>query len=284
MKREKDFYIRVDAIVPKGIEEILREELYTGVLNQGLWIEDFGDDVVIKAYPEDGKTYIEKIKGLGVEIKDIRIVKEEKKDYKALTMRYFRPIEINGIHIIAPWSRRKKGKDTIVIEPGMAFGTGRHESTKIMITLMGALDMKGRDVLDVGCGSGILSIYASILGARRVTALDIDIEAVEATRKNISLNALDNIDVIQGSLNGINHRYSTILANLDIRTFSLYGQDIVKKCEEKGTIVISGILNGEREQVLSYMKPFIPVAEKKKGGWLGFVLQRGVVSTTEEKP
>jgi ribosomal protein L11 methyltransferase len=104
----------------------------------------------------------------------------------------------------------------IVIDPKMAFGTGHHQTTSMMLELMLENEFLGKNVLDMGCGTGILAIMASKLGAANVTAIDYDIVCFESTLENAQLNNIDNITAICGSKEVIpDEQYDTILANIN---------------------------------------------------------------------
>jgi ribosomal protein L11 methyltransferase len=104
----------------------------------------------------------------------------------------------------------------IVIDPKMAFGTGHHQTTSMMLELMLENEFVGKNVLDMGCGTGILAIMASKLGAAKVTAIDYDIVCFESTLENAQLNNINNIEAICGSKEVIpNKQYDTILANIN---------------------------------------------------------------------
>ena len=152
MKNEEFTKTRVDVLLEKGAEELLPEELYTMLYGSGLWIEEKRDGTIIRAYSQDVSAFIDYLKKLDLKIKDIAIVQEQPVDYSELTRRYFRPIKIEDMTIIAPWNKKVKHNRYILIEPGMAFGTGRHESTRLMFKLMKDVNMKDRSVLDLGCG------------------------------------------------------------------------------------------------------------------------------------
>lgn len=278
---KKTHYKRVDILVEKGTEELLPEETYAFLSNSGIWIEEKGEDVVIKSYPEDIDGYLNHLWGLKIGIKQINVEKEEQQDYGDLTKKYFRPIKIDDITIMAPWNKQKGQGIHIVIEPGMAFGTGRHESTRIMMKLMKQADVKGKKVLDIGCGSGILSLYAALLGAKSITAIDNDPDAIFSAKKNVSLNNTDRIMLACTDIQDVSGTYDIVLANLDIRTFTLFSEKIKGLVKKDGYIVISGILGKDRKRALALFHPFIPIYAERKNAWCGFVFKaRKALSAT----
>lgn len=131
----------------------------------------------------------------------------------------------------------------IKIDPEMSFGSGTHETTSMMLTTMMELDMTGKRVLDMGCGTCILSIMASKLGAARVTAIDIDEWSVKNATKNSILNNADNIEVSQGTANNLNkdiENYHFILANIN-KNIILHDIKSYSECLTKnGQLLVSG--------------------------------------------
>ena len=153
---------RVDITVKKGAQELFPESFYEELPASGIWIEEKGESSVIKCYPENVNAFLKMLRTLKIATKDVLVTDEPEQDYAELTKKYFRPIQIEGLTILAPWNKTKRKGPRILIEPGMAFGTGRHESTRLMIKLMKNIDIKGKKVLDIGCGSAILSLYAAL--------------------------------------------------------------------------------------------------------------------------
>jgi ribosomal protein L11 methyltransferase len=270
---QKTFKIRVDILVEKGAEELFPEEIYSLLSNSGIWIEEEGDDIVIKSYPDDIQTYLKYLKKMNIRIKKTDIQKEEQQDYAELTKKYFRPIKIDDITILAPWNKQNTNSRSIIIEPGMAFGTGRHESTKIMMKLMKHAVIEGKTVLDLGCGSGILSLYAVLFDAKKVIAVDNDPDTVLSAKKNTILNNTNRISLVCADLQHVSGRYDIVLANLDIRTFTSYLEKIKGFVKKGGYIIISGILTKDRKQLISLFHPFPLLETEKKNAWCGFVFK-----------
>ena len=265
---------RVDIIAGRGAEELLSEDIYTVHSPSGLWFEDHETATTIKAYPENAGKYIEAIRRTGIDILDIRITEEDRRDYSDVARRYFRPIKVEDVIIRAPWNRQKDGICYITIEPGMAFGTGRHESTRLMLKFLRDVDIAGKKVLDVGCGSAILSLYARRKGAKFVYAVDNDQDAVLSARKNVLLNSATGIKIVCADIAEIGGRYDVVLANLDIRTFSLFSGHIMGLIKQGGVLIVSGIIGRERKKALNLFLPHEPVAMIKKNAWLGFMFKK----------
>ncbi|MCX5808283.1 MAG: 50S ribosomal protein L11 methyltransferase [Proteobacteria bacterium] len=270
---EKPYKIRVDVRAEKGSEELLPEGIYDILPGQGIWIEEKGDDVIIKAYPSDVEEFVDYLRKSNISVKDVNVEKEVSLDYAELTKKYFRPIRIEDVTILAPWHKKRKSEKCIVIEPGMAFGTGRHESTKLMLKLMRHIDMEDKSVLDIGCGSGILSLYANVLGAKTIIAVDNDMDAVLSVKKNLTLNDTSRIETACTDLHHIKGTYDIILANLDIQTFTRRAGYIKKLLKSGGFIVISGVLVKNKKDVLPLFHPLSLIRTEKKNSWCGFVFK-----------
>lgn len=271
IKKPSEKYYRLEIYLEKGAEELLPEKIYEHA-KRGIWIEEDATASIVKCYPENIELFLSVLNDSGLKIKDVVIEEEMVPDYSELVRRYFRTITVSGVKIVPPWAKRVP-QGSIIIDPGMAFGTGRHESTKIMIKLMQKIEIKDREVLELGCGSGILSIYASQLGARKVTAIDNDPDAVFSAEKNIKLNNIDNIQLACAALKDIKGAFDVCLANLDIRTFSNNIKGLRPLVKKNGHIIISGILKKDRRQILELFCEFTPLFQEQKNSWIGMVLR-----------
>jgi ribosomal protein L11 methyltransferase len=265
---------RVDITVNKGAQELFPESFYEELPASGIWIEEKGERSVIKCYPENVNTFLKMLQTLKIATKDVLVVDEPEQDYAELTKKYFRPIQIEGLTILAPWNKTKRNGPRILIEPGMAFGTGRHESTKLMIKLMGSIDFKGKRVLDIGCGSAILSLYAVLLGAKKVLAADKDEDTVLSAQKNLALNDTYAIEIICSDLMDVSGTYDIILANIDIRTFRATSTHIHTLLRKGGHLLVSGILGRDQKELLSLFGSLSCLRVEQKNSWRGFVFQK----------
>lgn len=141
---------------------------------------------------------------------------------------------------------------TIVIEPKMSFGTGHHHTTKLMIREMGNHDLKGKRVLDMGCGTGVLGIYACKLGALRVLGVDNDQWAYENALENVGRNGATAMDVRLGDVGKLyKEKFDIILANITrntlVRDMPIYTGHLI----DHGLLLLSGILAEDVEYVLN---------------------------------
>lgn len=169
----------------------------------------------------------------------------------------FEPIVIDDIlAIIAPFHKQNfETKYKILIEPKMSFGTGHHATTYMLCKLMPDYDFVEKSVLDFGCGTGILGIFASILGAKEVIAVDIDQWAYENTMENAERNSINNMSVIKGDISNVPKRiYDVILANINLNVLKKDIPKLSKMMKEGSLIFFSGYLSNELEQIKNVCK------------------------------
>ena len=175
-----------------------------------------------------------------------RRLREE--DWRDSWKRYFRPRRIGQRLLVKPsWATYEVTADDAVIEidPGMAFGTGQHPTTAMCLRALERRLRPGTDVLDLGTGSGILAIAAARLGARRVLALDIDPQAVEAARQNAAANGVqDAVEVREGTLpeGARGERFDLVVANISGVTIERLAPTFADALRDGGTLIVSGFL------------------------------------------
>lgn len=145
----------------------------------------------------------------------------------------------------------QKGLPVLYLDSGTAFGTGQHETTSMCIKLIDEADVCGQEVLDVGCGSGILGLSALLKGASRAVFTDIDSQATEATLENARLNGLeDRCEIICGDLaKDVKGRFPVVFANLTADILYLLAEGIGSVTLPGGRLVLSGILNDRADKV-----------------------------------
>lgn len=154
----------------------------------------------------------------------------------------FNPIQVDGlVSIRAPFHENLNLKYDIVIEPKMSFGTGHHETTHMMVQHLLDLDVAGKKVLDMGCGTGILAIFAEMKGAKLIDAIDIDNWCYQNSLENVERNNCKHIAVYEGDASLLkNKKYDVIIANIN-RNILLNDMQVYTGClDENGIILLSG--------------------------------------------
>lgn len=174
----------------------------------------------------------------------IRTVLSENKDWNAEWERNsFQPIQIAGELLIrAPFHEPIAGvRQEIIIHPRMAFGTGTHQTTSLILEELLQVDLQGKSVLDMGCGTGVLAILARKRGATPVTAIDIDNWCTENTAENCGLNGIDDIEILQGDARLLADRhFDLIIANINRNILLMDMPQYAKALNEDGTLLLSG--------------------------------------------
>lgn len=161
----------------------------------------------------------------------------------------FDPIVVDGkVSIRAPFHNNPGLKYDIVIEPKMSFGTGHHETTHLMIKHLMHLDLEGKSVLDMGCGTGILAIFAEMRGAKTIDAIDIDSWCYENSMENVERNECKSISVFEGDSSLLKpDKYEVIIANINrnilLNDMSVYAQSLMKN----GVLLLSGFYTEDIE-------------------------------------
>lgn len=261
-----------------GIEEIEDDK------NLNLLRAYFPDEGGIKRVVKALKTYLRSLKGIFPRFPSIEIQTQflKEQDWSEGWKKYFKPIRVGSkLIILPPWIkiRLKRGEIPILITPGMGFGTGTHSTTKLCIkALMKWLNKKGRSVLDVGTGSGILSIVAARLGAGEVWGIDIDEEALKLARKNVEQNHLAGIiHIRKGSVGRIREAFDLIVANIDLKTLWRLRNPIVKRLKPEGILILSGVLQEDEGKLCDhYLKSrsLNYLETRRDKGWVCLTFQK----------
>lgn len=187
----------------------------------------------------------------------------------------YAPIEVKNLIIVPKWIKIKNTDKVIVkMDPGLAFGSGQHESTQMCLDFMQEINLKGKSVVDVGCGSGILAISAKALGAERVEAYDIDDNAISATKMNAKLNNFDFKVENSNLLQKCSGEFDVVFANITSEILKMLSRDLLQYVKNRGIVIISGILNILQDEVLDAFTNigFKMLEKKEKGEWVAFML------------
>ena len=231
------------------------------------FMDSLGTEVTIKAYFNEELTseeleilIIEKLKFIS-QFLDIGngylgSGKVDDEDWATAWKKYYKPFHISDSVVVKPsWEEYEKQAEEIVIEmdPGMAFGTGTHETTRLCSQLLEKYVKKGDSVIDVGCGTGILSIIAVKLGASHAVAIDIDEVAARVSKENCSINGvLDAIDVRKGVLADLQpQKADIVVANIIADVVIKLSANIPSYLKKGGVLLTSGIIRERKDDVIS---------------------------------
>lgn len=278
------------------------------MLDNGLMIEDYSDfslngmygelvdDSILNAnkeivrvslfVPEDRsvveyKEFLEtRFTALGIEAK-ITCEGMCEDDWAESWKQYYKPVPLGKVTIVPAWeSYEAKGDEVIIrMDPGMAFGTGTHETTRLVIRLMQDVLHGGERVLDVGTGSGILSICASKLGATSCNAYDIDPVAVKVARENVEADGCTNITVgVSDLLRGVDlsgGKYDFCVANIVADIIIRMLPDIRAYLKEGSPLILSGIIGERAEEVkaAALAEGFTVEKEIRENDWVGLLVR-----------
>lgn len=184
----------------------------------------------------------------------VQIVEVDEEDWATAWKKYYKPVKVSKSITITPtWETYtpQDGETIIELDPGMAFGTGTHPTTVLCIQALDRTVKGGERVVDVGTGSGVLSIAAAKLGAEQVLALDLDDVAVVSARQNIALNQLETkISVKQNNLlQGISGTFDIVVANILAEIVVQCIQDAAAILKPGGSFITSGIIKRKKQEV-----------------------------------
>ena len=248
-------------------------------------LEHKGEVAVVKGYfsqdEELGKllTYIsnkvKEIKDLGIDVGEGLVTAAElhEEDWANNWKQYYKPSKIGERIVVKPiWEDYTINDDELVIEldPGMAFGTGEHETTRMCVQALEKYIKKDSVVFDVGCGSGILAIAAAKLGAKMAIGVDLDPVAVESAKENVKYNNLDNIEILDGNLlDVVNGKADIVVANIIAEIICILTEDVSKAINPGGYFITSGIIHDRVDMVTSKLVEcgFEVNAVNKDGEW-----------------
>ncbi len=285
--------------VAEAIADLLQQYGYQGVaieqlgINGDAWEEDvkfLPARVTVRAYLpddadapelqrklEDGLRYLHQITP-SVPLQPVYgVVKEE--DWAEAWKVHYKPLRVGDDFFIRPeWTDVEPGPEDIeiVLDPGMAFGTGTHPSTQLCLIALEHQEVAGKQVLDLGCGSGILGIAAARLGAAAIRAVDNDPIAITATANNATLNGLlDRFTLTEGSLAGLlaeGARFDIILVNILAKVITpMCDSGLGSIVNPGGLAIFSGLIEEQADDVEAALRRagLTPVRRHQMADWIG---------------
>lgn len=214
---------------------------------------------------------------------EVEVVGVNEEDWANSWKAYYKPLEIGERIVIVPaWEKYDAKPDDVIVtmDPGMAFGTGTHETTRLVIGLLEKYTKQGQRVLDVGCGSGILAICASKLGAKECKAYDIDEVAVRVARENIVINNCENITCDQSDLlkqvDLDGGQYDLVCANIVADIIIRMLPDVGAYMKDDAVLLASGIINERADDVMNAFEKygFKIVEHAVDNGWCAFAISK----------
>ncbi len=195
-------------------------------------------------------------------------------DWVRLTQSQFGPIEVGTrIFIVPSWHSDQMplvpepDRIAIQLDPGLAFGTGSHPTTHLCLEWLAAELPERASVLDYGCGSGILAIAAAMLGAQEVTGVDIDEQAVQATRDNASVNKVKVKSLLPDDLaDGL---YDVVVANILSNPLKVLAPMLAGRVRSGGQLILSGVLERQAQEVAAAYAPWLTISVwQARDGWV----------------
>lgn len=206
-------------------------------------------------------------------------------DWENNWKKYFHPIPIGEKLLIRPtWEDEFESGDRKVlnIEPGLAFGTGTHETTRLCLETLEKHINEGATVLDIGCGSGILSIASLLLGAEKAVGVDIDALAVKTAIENGEVNNLRQPEytVLQGNLTDkVSGKFDIVVANIVADVIIMFCKDVASFMKDDALFITSGIIDTREQDVIDAFNKygFEIKARHTNGGWVCFECVKGKV-------
>ncbi len=281
MKSYKEFIITSEPFIPEILSGILWELEISGINEEVNCLKVFAD--------ENSRIDTEKISSLLQKLKNEKMlfsfnIEEnilEEKNWNEEWERSVNVIEVSERIIIKPTFRNydaKHGQIIISIDPKMSFGTGEHQTTKLVLRFLEKYVSKGAKVLDVGSGTAVLAIAAVKLGAASAIAVDNDEWCYKNGKENCELNNIsDKIDVRPGVIRDIAEKYfDLILANIQKNVLMEIAEELKDRLSRNGILILSGLLASDEDDIKKeYEKLGLQMIDKNQmGEWIGLVFKR----------
>lgn len=272
---------------PDELSQLSKEEFFWDYIDESM-VGTSDGTVVIKAYLSSDSSLGEKLslikdkinwlkkRDLGVDLGslDIELTSVREEDWSNTWKKYYKPMKVSDRIVIKPsWEtyNKKKGQVILTLDPGKAFGTGTHETTMLCMQAIDQYIRPDHSLIDIGCGTGVLSIGALLLGAKAATAIDLDGNAVEIARKNAQINkVLDRMTLVHGNLlDEIEGSYDIVVANIIADVIIELSQYVTNYIKAGGLFISSGIIHERLDEVIEQIESVGLIIEKvaKMGEW-----------------
>ncbi len=240
-------------------------------------IEMGEEEIIVRS--EDDLGYVqEAVEALAETLGDTltltcNIEEKENTDWIASYQNAVQPIEAGLFYIHPSWNDPKKDLINIIVDPALAFGSGHHGTTYACLEAIGSYVSKGDSVLDVGCGSGILGLAVSKLGAV-VDLCDTDPVSVESTEENFKLNQAQYHTLWQGSVNKTDKKYDIVIANIIADVLKAIATGLQAVVKDDGLLIISGILDKKEPAVRQAYHTLTLLERKQKDEWVTLIYKK----------
>ena len=206
-----------------------------------------------------------------IEYSDLSISELEETNWIESYQKNFQPIKFGkNLCVVPSWEESNKFDDKTIIkmDPGLAFGSGSHETTHLCLEYLDSSNLKELTVIDYGCGSGILSIAALSLGAKNVIAVDIDPQAIIATKENAKINNVHKKISIVPSESLADTQADLLIANILSNPLMTLRDKFIELIKSNGRIVISGIMKKQLQEVSKHYEEFCNIVDfKERNNW-----------------
>jgi len=206
-----------------------------------------------------------------IEYSNLSISELEETNWIESYQKNFQPIKFGkNLYVIPSWEESNKFDDKTIIrmDPGLAFGSGSHETTHLCLEYLDSSNLKELTVIDYGCGSGILGIATLLLGAKNVIAVDIDPQAIIATKENAKINNVDKKISIVSSDSLADKEVDLLIANILSNPLMTLRDKFIELIKPNGRIVISGIMKKQLLEVSKHYEEFCTIVDvKERNKW-----------------
>ncbi|CAM2742758.1 ribosomal protein L11 methyltransferase [Legionella steigerwaltii] len=279
------FQLKIEHCPSQGIESLSEELEEFGALS--IMLTDKNDNPVLE--PEPGTTPLWPevvIQALFSEVFQAQYTRDhllqtypeltctlevlEDKDWERAWMDDFKPQRFGQRLWVCPtWSTPPEPSAVnLMLDPGLAFGTGTHPTTALCLTWLEQADLKNKVVIDYGCGSGILTLAALKLGAAEVHAVDIDQQALQATKNNALVNQLDERKLSIDMPDVLSNPVDLIIANILLAPLITLKERFQQLLNPEGMLIVSGILEEQTAELIkTYASMFVVVRQENLNGW-----------------
>jgi ribosomal protein L11 methyltransferase len=215
----------------------------------------------------------------------IEVELEPARDWNERWREFFKPFELaRGFTVVPSWESydAKPGERIIHIDPGMAFGTGLHETTRLCAETLISEAAKAESLLDVGTGSGILAILGHSLGIGRIAGVEIDPEAMRVARENFGKNGCDSVE-LASELDSIEGSFDCVIANILLKTLIDLKGAIADRVAPGGTLILSGITREQEVDIIdAYSPKLVHARTEHRGEWSAVVMRRAVAAPSPD--